>query len=142
MFILLKKIYVTLILLFFLILLSSTNVFATDYNVTGIEEIAAGYDYCIVEMSDGNIYLLVPSDTRYPYIGYFEDSYNTIFACTSSYSNMNLGTLHRYKLENGSFVSYDMYNFKSTILGINEVKFSTCDIRYINHSNDFFFTER
>lgn len=136
-----KKISFIFVFVVFFLLLCVKNVYAHSYDISNVEFTVD--DYCIVEMSDGNIYLLTPKSTTQSYIAYMTSdnnrTYNTIFATGSDYSNYNIGQLKRYKLEDNKFVFFDYYWWKNDILTINSVIYSTCDIKYINDTSKIFF---
>ena len=136
-----KKIILIFAFALIFLLLCVKNVYAHSSNLDNVQFTVD--DYCIVEMSDGNTYLLTPKDAKYGCIAYmtsdFKRTYNTIFACANNYSNSGLGELKRYKLENSVFVFVDYYSYESEILTINSVIYSTCDIKYINNSSEIFF---
>lgn len=136
-----KKISLIFAFTVIFLLLCVKNVYAHSYNLDNI--VFEVDDYCIVEMSDGNTYLLTPKEARYGCIAYMTSdhvrTYNTIFACASNYSNSAIGQLKRYKLENSKFVFVDYYWYENEILTINSVIYSTCDIKYINNPSEIFF---
>lgn len=136
-----KKISLIFAFAVIFLLLCVKNVYAHSYNLDNV--VFEVDDYCIVEMSDGNTYLLTPKSAEYGCIAYMTSdhkrTYNTIFACSSNYSNSAIGQLKRYKLENSKFVFVDYYWYENEILTINSVIYSTCDIKYINNSGEIFF---
>lgn len=141
---LLKNKFFYFLILFFVLFFSNVCL-AVDftYNISEIQEVKDGFNYCLIELENGNKYLLCCNSSTYNYLCFNnEETGQVILSCKESCSNWDIGTLSVYHFNN----SLNTFDFVETIgwgdrkyKPIKQVIGSSCDIKYMNNSSEIFF---
>lgn len=138
-----KLLYIFIIFIFLFI---CNNCFAVDvtYNVSDIEEVKHNFNYCLIELENGSIYLLCCNSSTYNYLCFNDltENDNVILSCKETYNNWDIGSLvvYQYDSSSNTFTYVETTGWGNrTYKPIKQVIGSSCDIKIMNSPSEIFF---